>query len=106
MSLLEQDTTRKGRVDENVTEFEAGHDEEYEMERIWDSAVYAKESAAGHLPGLYYLISWKSYLKEKSTWEPTLAVQHLRKLFSAFHKDNPNKSTATSPLANTAPPMA
>ena len=55
--LLKQDTTRKGRVDENVTEFEAGNNEEYKVEGIWDSAVYAKESAAGHLPGLYYLIS-------------------------------------------------
>ena len=67
VSLLEQDTTRKGRVDENVTEFEAGNDEEYEVEGIWDSAVYAKESAAGHLPGLYYLICWKGYPKEEST---------------------------------------
>ena len=56
--LLEQDTTRKERVDENVTEFEAGsNDEEYEVEEIWDSAVYAKESTTGHLPGFYYLIS-------------------------------------------------
>ena len=42
MSLLEQDTTRKGRMDKNMTEFEASNDEEYEVEGIWDSAVYAK----------------------------------------------------------------
>ena len=107
MSLLEQDTTKKGGVDENVTEFEAGsNEEEYKVERIWDSAVYAKESAMGHLPGLYYLVSWKSYPKEENTWEPALVVQHLRKLISTFHKDNPDKSTATSPPTNTAPPMA
>ena len=53
MSLLEQDTTRKGQVDENVTEFEASSDdEEYKVEKIWDGAVYAKESTTGHLPGL------------------------------------------------------
>ena len=58
MSLLEQDTTRKGRADENVTllEFEAGDSEEYEMEAIRDSAVYARESQSGHLPGLCYLV--------------------------------------------------
>ena len=67
MSLLEQIITKKGQVDENVMEFEAGNDEEYEVERIWDSAVYTKESTAGHLPGLYYLISWKDYLKEENT---------------------------------------
>ena len=93
-------------MDENVTEFEAGNDEEYEVEGIRDSAVYAKESAAGHLPGLYYLISWKGYPEEENTWEPASAVQHLRKLLSAFHKDNPDKPTATSPPSDTAPPMA
>ena len=29
----------------------------YEVEAIWDSAVYAKESKSGHLLSLYYLIS-------------------------------------------------
>ena len=71
MSLLEQDTTRKGRVDEKTAEqleFEAGGDnEEYEVEGICDSAVYARESEAGHLPGLYYLVSWKGYPKDEST---------------------------------------
>ena len=107
VSLLEQDTTRKGRVDENVTEFEAGNDEEeYKVEGIWDSAVYARESATGHLPGLYYLLSWKGYPEKENTWEPALAVQHLRKLISTFHKNNPDKPTATSPPTDTAPPMA
>ena len=68
MSLLEQETTRKGRVNKNVTEFKAGSNEkEYEVEKIGDSTVYAKESAAGHLPGPYYLISWKSYPEEENT---------------------------------------
>ena len=61
MSLLEQDTTKKGWVDEEVRqiEFDAGDDEsgEYEVEAIWDSAVYVRESKSGHLPGLYYLVS-------------------------------------------------
>ena len=107
VSLLEQDTTRKGRVDENVTEFEAGsNDKEYEVEGIRDSAVYAKESVTGYLPGLYYLVSWKNYPEEENTWEPASAVQHLRKLISTFHQDNPAKPTATSPPVDTASPMA
>ena len=107
VSLLEQDTTKKGRVDENMTEFEAGSDdEEYEVEGIRDSAVYAKESTTGHLPGLYYLVSWKGYPEEENTWEPASAVQHLRKLISTFHKDNPDKPTATSPPTDTAPLIA
>ena len=89
-------------------EFNAGDDEsrEYEVEAIWDSAVYARESESGHLPGLYYLVLWKGYLEEENTWEPALAIQHLRKLISSFHKDYPDKSTATSSAIDTAPPMA
>ena len=88
-------------------EFDAGDDEsgEYEVEAIRDIAVYARESE-GHLPGLYYLVSWKGYLEEENTWEPTLAVQHLRKLINSFHKDHPDKPTATSPAIDTAPPRA
>ena len=46
--------------------FEAGDNKEYEVEKIWDSTIYAKEST-GQLPGLYYLVSWKSYLEEENT---------------------------------------
>ena len=49
VSLLEQNTTKKGRVDENIRQmkFDAGNSEEYELEAIWDSAVYARESESG-----------------------------------------------------------
>ena len=100
MLLLEQDTTRKGRVEQEVRqmEFDTGDDgEKYKVEAIQDSAVYARKSKSGHLSGLYYLVSWKRYLEEENTWEPTSAVQHLRKLISSFHKDHPDKPTATSP---------
>ena len=107
VSLLEQYTTRKGRVDETTQlEFEAGDDEEYELEGIRDSAVYAMESEAGHLLGLYYLVDWKGYPEEESTWEPASAVQHLRKLLSKFHRENPTKPTATCLPVDSAPPMA
>ena len=36
--------------------------------------MYGMESEADHLPGLYYLVNWKGYQEEKSTWEPALAV--------------------------------
>ena len=57
--LLEQDTTKKGRVhEENVEDLDAGDDSgEYEIEVIWDSAVYVRESKSGHPLGLYYLVS-------------------------------------------------
>ena len=58
VSLLEQDTTRKERMDEKVTEldFEAGNSEKYKVKAIWDSAVYAGESK-NHQPKLYYLVA-------------------------------------------------
>ena len=66
VSLLEQDTIRKGQKF-SVPEFESGDDDKkYELEAIRDSAVYAKE-ANRHLPGLYYLVVWKGYLKEENT---------------------------------------
>ena len=58
-------------MDEEVRqmEFDAGDDEsgEYEVDAIQDSAVYARESKSGHLPDLYYLVSWKRYLEEENT---------------------------------------
>ena len=78
MSLLEQDITRKGQVDEKTAEqleFKTGSDKkEYKVEGIRDSAVYDRESEVGHLLGLYYLVSWKGYPKDESTWKPASAV--------------------------------
>ena len=108
ISLLEQDTTRKGRINELFpepeAEFNAGDNKEYEFEAIIDSAVYAKK-AERHLLGLYYLVSWKDYPKEESTWEPFSAVMHLWKMISTFHKNHLEKPMATSPLLDSTPPM-
>ena len=54
-------------------EFEAGNNKEYEVDDIWDSAVYARESAE-QLSWLYYLVLWKSYPEEENTWEHALAI--------------------------------
>ena len=106
--MLEQNITRKERVDENVTEleFDASNSKEYEVEAIRDSTVYMMESESGYLPGLYYLVAWKGYLEEENIWELFSAVQHLRKLIRLFHKNHPEKPIATSPPINSAPPMA
>ncbi len=108
--MLEQDTTRKGRVDkalpepENEYKFEAGDNKEYEVEAIIDSAVYGKQ-VNDQMPGFYYLVLWKGYPEEKNTWKPLSAVMHLRKLISTFHKEHPEKPTATSPALDSASPM-
>ncbi len=61
MSLLEQDTIRKGRVDskalpESEKEFEARDNKEYEVGAIIDSAMYGQQ-ANNEMQGLYYLVS-------------------------------------------------
>ena len=45
-------------------EFEAGDDKEYEVDGIWDSAVYAKESA-GQLPGFTIWSRGKAILRRR-----------------------------------------
>ena len=47
-------------------EFDAGNNKEYKVEAIINNTVYAKD-AKRQLPGLYYLVFWKGYLKKKST---------------------------------------
>ena len=62
MSLQEYNIIKKGREDDNVMQinFDPGNNSEggeYKMEAIWNSAVYAKDSKSGYLPGFYYLLS-------------------------------------------------
>ena len=54
-------------------EFGAGNNKKYEVDSIWNSAVYARKSTK-QMAGLYYLVSWKSYPEEENTWEPVSAV--------------------------------
>ena len=106
--LLDQNTTKKGQINDTQLDFkfEANNDEEYEVDGIWNSTVYAKESTTGQLSGLYYLVLWKGYLEEENTWEPILAIQHLWRLTNVYHKNNPEKPTAISLSVDIAPSMA
>ena len=106
VSLLEQDTTRKGRVEEKTSQLQLQDNdkgEEYKVKAIPDSAVYAKEFESGQLPGLYYPISWKDFPEDENIWESASAFPHLRRLVNTFHKENPDKPTVTSTPVDTAP---
>ena len=111
VSLLEQDTTWRGWVDkalpelEKKWEFEAGNNKKYEVKAIIDGAVYGQQ-ANKQISGLNYLVLWKSYPEEKHTWEPSLAVIHLRKLIGTFYKEYPEKPIATPILLDFVPLMA
>ncbi len=110
MLLLDQDTTKNRQVDKTTSrlEFEIdGNGKKYEVEEICNSTVYTKESDSGHhLPGLYYLPLWKDYPEKENTWEPALAMLYFCKLISTFHRNHPEKSTATFLPINSVPPMA
>lgn len=107
MSLLEQSTIKKGQGDKTFQlELDESNSEEYKVEAIWDSGVYAKESDSGHLSGFYYLVLWKSYPEEENIWEPTLMVLHLHKIINTFHHDYTDQLTATSPPIESATTMA
>ena len=54
-------------------EFKAGNKKKYKVDNIPDSTVYRSELVR-QLLGLYYLVLWKGYLKEKNTWKPALAI--------------------------------
>ena len=86
-------------------EFKASNAEEYEVDSIQNSAVYARKSAR-QLSGLYYLVSWKGYPKKENTWKLVLAIQHLWRHITAYYKDNLEKPTTASVPIITAPPMA
>ena len=77
MLLLEQNITRKRRVDKKTLHLEFkdnSEGKEYDVKTICDSAVYAKELESGQFLGLYYLISWKNFPEEKNTWELASAM--------------------------------
>ena len=70
ISLLEQNTTKKGRMDDEnyAAKLDASNKSgEYKVEVIWDSAVYARELESGYLSNLHYLVSWKGYPEEENT---------------------------------------
>lgn len=77
ISILEQDSTRKGRVNkllEPEPDFDVGKHKEYKLETIKNSIVYANEAVGGQLLGLYYLVSCKAYSEDENTWEPASAI--------------------------------
>ena len=47
-------------------EFDAGNNKEYKVKAMKNSIIFAKE-AEKHLPGLYYLVFWKSYPEKENT---------------------------------------
>lgn len=56
--------------------------EEYEPEGIRDSRLYRGK--------LQYLVKWKGYPIEESTWEPATHLKDLKKMTAEFHSKHPS----------------
>ena len=85
---------------EKDMEFKVEGDKKYEIKAIINSTIYGQQANSNQMPGLYYLVLGKGYLEEKNTWKLLLAVIHLQKLISTFHKEHPKKPTAISSSLN------
>lgn len=57
--MLEQNTTKKRQIDENLTNLDVGNNNnrKYKVKAICNNAIYAKELKSGHPPKFYYLVS-------------------------------------------------
>ena len=47
--------------------FETSNNEEYKIDSIWNSMVYAKKSITSQLLRFYYLVLWKNYFEKENT---------------------------------------
>lgn len=72
MLLLKQNTIIKEQINQNNAmselkrEFKTKNNKKYKVKAIMNSVVYGKK-INNQIQGLYYLVLWKSYLKEKKT---------------------------------------
>lgn len=84
------------------SEFKADDNKEYVVVTIRDSIVYISVYQE-QLPRLYYLVSWKGYLKSESIWKSAFAIIYLRNMIKTFYKDYSEKPTITSPSTDFTP---
>ncbi len=88
---------------ERELEFEVKGNKVYEVKAIINSMVDSQQTNdSNQMSGLYYLVLWKGYLEKKNTWELLLAVIHLWKLISTFHKEYSEKLIVISPPLDSA----
>lgn len=112
MLPLEQDTIRKRRVNDlgnNSLElergFKAGNNKEYKVKAIIDNAVHSVE-LNNPMSDLYFLVLWKNYSEEESTWKPSLAVIYFRQLLNTFYQEHLKNSITSFALVDSALLMA
>lgn len=81
-------------------------DKEYKVKAIENSILYDNEVVRSQLLGLYYLVHWKSYSKDESSWETVLIIMHSWIMINTFHENYYEKFIAIFLPLNSALPMA
>ncbi len=89
-----------------MLEFETRGDKEYEVKIIINSMVYGQHANNNQMPGPYYFVLYKGYLKKENIWEPLSAVIYLRKLVNTFYKKYLEKLTVIPLPLDSALPIA
>ena len=70
MSLLKQDTIKKGQINKNkIIKLDVSNknSKKYKTEIIYNNIVYTRELELSHLLRLYYLVFAKDFLKKENT---------------------------------------
>lgn len=57
-------------------EFDARDNKNPKVKSIIDSTIYGKK-IENQLLDLYFLVLWKGYIEEKSTWKSSVTIMHL-----------------------------
>lgn len=74
-----------------------GSQPEWEVEYIKDSRVYRNK--------LQYLVKWKGYPQEESTWEPYENLEHSKKIIHDFHIKHPSAPRKISVITHSRLPF-
>ncbi len=85
VSLLEPcpPTTRVNEEEPRAQLEVENNEHEYTVEEIRDSFVHSLE--------LQYLVKWKGFPNEESSWEPVAHLSNSMKFVEEFHQANPTK---------------
>jgi hypothetical protein len=101
-SLLEpyRKNAIKGRAQIRPEPKEIDGESEYEVERILQSEVRTSRRKIGgrykQFRSLYFLVQWKGYPDNESTWEPGTSLERTTESIEEFYRENPEAPALTT----------